>query len=289
MVSWREIKLYDRHRRADIYAAGHYNRPKATNITPFKIFIERIKKDKRFKNLKGYSSWTLSIGKDMQYRKRWYRDKVRREPSNWYLYSGEGNRRAIIQLPEWDELRCEAFLKILWVPPEIGGFGIGSEVIDVLKSHVRTVDDMCKSGQKYRDKHITCNSFIIYLIPNSFVVLDGYWNVADIEDGTDLIDWTADPDAPEKEGDPDYKIVDETFKYISKDDVRLSLKDLKSFYVDKHEFVECLELGIHEWFNWETGQVIRDLNITPRSVCHQRWPLLWPPENLPFHEREATE
>ena len=289
MANWREIKLYDRHRRADIYATGHYNRPKATNITPFKIFIQRIKKDKRFKNLRGYSSWTLSIGNDMQYHKRWYRDKVRREPSNWYLYIGEGNRRAIIQLPEWDELRCEAFLKILWVPPEIGGCGVGSEVIDVLKSHVRTVDDMCKSGEKYQDKHITCNSFIIYLIPNSFVVLDGYWNVADIEEGTDLIDWTSDPEAEEREGDPDYKIVDETWKNISKDDVRLSLKDLKSFYVEKHGFVECIELGIHEYFNWETGRVHRDLNITPRSVCHQRWPLLWPPENLPFHERDTTE
>ena len=134
--------MYDRHKRADIYASGYYNRPKKTNITPFEIFMERIKKDRRFINLKGYSSWSLSLGTNMQYYRRYYKDKVRREPSDWYLYIGEGDRRAIIQLPEWDELRCEDFLKILWTPLHLHGKGVGSEVMDILKSHVRKVDDI---------------------------------------------------------------------------------------------------------------------------------------------------
>ena len=281
--------MYDRHKRADIYASGYYNRPKKTNITPFEIFMERIKKDRRFINLKGYSSWCLSLGTNMQYYRRYYKDKVRREPSDWYLYIGEGDRRAIIQLPEWDELRCEAFLKILWTPLHLQGKGVGSEVMDILISHVRTVDDICKSGEQYKDKHVTCNSFIIYLIPNSFIVLDGYWNIEDIENGTDKIDWTANPDAPECEGDPDYAIRDETFDPLSKDAIRLSLKDLKSYYIDKHDFVQCIELGITEQFNFETGRITRDLNITARSVCHQRWPLLLPPENLKYHIRDTEE
>ena len=120
-------------------------------------------------------------------------------------------------------------------------------------------------------------------------MLDGYWNIEDIENGTDKIDWTANPDAPECEGDPDYAIRDETFDPLSKDAIRLSLKDLKSYYIDKHDFVQCIELGITEQFNFETGRITRDLNITARSVCHQRWPLLWPPENLKYHIRDTEE
>ena len=289
MVGWREREMYMRHKRADIYGSGLGVGRKVTNITPFKIFINKIRKDKRFLCLKGYSSWNLSLGRDMQYYKRYYKDTKRREPSDWYLYMGEGDRRAIVQLPQWDELRCKAFLKILWVPSEIGGKGVGSEVMDVLKSHVRFVDDLCKSGERYDGKFVTCNSFILYLIPNSFIVKDGYWNVTEIENRTDKIDWTVDPNSPEKDGDPDFMIRDETFKYINREDLRLSLKELQAFYKDKHGFVVCEELGITETFDWETGRVSRDLNITARSFCHQRWPLLWPPENLSYHERDLEE
>jgi hypothetical protein len=289
MVGWYEREMYDRNKRADLYGTGYRVGSPVLNITPFTIFKEKLNKDKRFMRLKGYSAWSLSLDANAQYYKRWYRYSERCEPSDWYLYRGEGDRRAIVCIPEYSDMRSKVFLKILWVPPTIAGSGVGTEVMEVLKSIVRKVDDIAKSGERYRDKNVSCCSFVIYLIPNSFAVKEGYWDVEAIENRTDGINWSANPEAEEKDGDPDFEMVDETFSYMDKGRIRLNLKELQRFYKDKCGFVTCEELAIDETINWETGNISRDLNITARSFCHQRWPLLWPPENLKFHDRVKEE
>ncbi len=289
MGSYYEREMYDRTRRADLYGAGYSLGRPVTNITPFNIFKSKINKDKRFMRLKGYSSWNLSLDSNAQYYRRWYRYSERNEPSDWYLFRGDGDRRAIINLPEYYEMRCKVFLKILWVPPNIAGRGVGTEVMEILQSIVRDVDDLAKSGERYNNKNISCSSFVIYLIPNAFIVEDDYWNVQDIENREDKINWTCNPEAAEEDDDPDITMIDETFSYMDKSKIRLSLKELQKFYIDKLGFVTCEELAIDETINWETGTISRDLNISARSFCHQRWPLLWPPENLKFHDRDTEE
>ena len=289
MVGWSERNYYDKQKRANMYGASSYSRRKITHIAPIKIFRELLNKDKRFMRLKGYSSWSMSQKRDGSYYQKWYKYTERIEKSHWYLYLGEGNRRALIEVPEYFDMRCKVFLKILWVPPEISGLGVGGEVMDILKEMVRKVDDLAKAGNKYKDLYVSCSSFIIYLIPNSFIVLDGYWNVEDIENRKDRINWSANPQAEEQDDAPDFKVSDATFQYLDKEKLRLDLKQLQEFYIDKHGFVTCEELAINEYYDWDAGVIKRDLGITARSFCHQRWPLMWPPENLKYHEREVEE
>ena len=289
MVGWSEFNYYDKQKKARMYGVSPYVGRRITHISPNKIFRQKLNSDRRFMRLKGNSSWSLSQKRDGSYYKKWYSYTDRIENSNWYLYLGEGNRRALIEIPEYWDMKCKVFLKILWVPPSIAGLGVGSEVMDILKEMTKEVDDLAKSGDKYKDLYVSCSSFIIYLIPNSFVVLDDYWNVEDIEKRKDNINWSANPEAEEKPNDPDYKLRDETFNYLDKEKLRLNLKQLQKFYIEKHGFVTCEELAINEYYDWDAGVIRRDLGITARSFCHQRWPLMWPPENLGFHERKIEE
>jgi hypothetical protein len=263
-----------------------YNRPKVTNISPANIFYEKLQQNKKFKNLKGFSDWTWSMRLDGSNFKRWFKySNVRTFKSDWWLYQGKGKRRAIIQMPEYRDLSCRVFLKCLWVPLELANKGIATEVMQELLRMTDEVDQMAKTDERYDDKNITCGTFVISLIANSFVVRKGYWDVEQIAKGKDLIDWTSNPDADAKDR-PDLTMMDELDQYLPKDEKRMSQKELEKFYIDKLGFVRCEELAFHEEYDWTNGRINRQLTISGRSVAHMRYPLLYPASNLKEWERE---
>lgn len=288
MSSWREINLYNRHKMANLGACSPiYYKPNPF-IKPCNVFYKLLRADKRFRCLKGHTTWHTSMNREGQYYKKYLRYQKRTHPSDFYLYMGEGNRRAIIQFPEWEMLKCRSFLKILWVPPHLAGLGIGTEVMEILKEITMKVDSMAKNNEKYGKKQLSCSCFALSLIPNSFVIEDNYWDIEEIEAGEDRIDWSAEP-GREWDNSPDIKMKDETWEYLPKDKIRLNLKELRKFYVDKCGFVECTEMAFHEYWDWERGDMQRDLTITGRSFCHQRWPLMYPPENLSYFEKNGGD
>lgn len=289
MGSWYERNLYNKHKRADLYGTGaRINVPKVTNISPADIFYRKLNANKKFKRLKGFTTWNLSMDLDGSYFKKYYRYQTREHKSDWHLYQGDGERRALINLPEYDNLNCRAFLKILWVPRVLSHQGIGTEVMQELMAMTDNVDNLCKSDGRYDDKHITCGSFTLTLCPNSFVIRKDHWNIEEIAAGTDGIDWTA-RDGSSADNAPDANMMDETDDYLPKDERRLSLKELREFYVDKLGFIECSELAFWEEFNWDTGRMNREMIISGRSAAHQRWPLLYPAANLEVWERQEDE
>ena len=179
MVGWREQQIYDNAKRADIACTSMFGRrPKETNISPAKIYHEKLNDNKKFMRLKGYTDWHLSMGQDGNYERRYFRYQNQRSfDSEWYLYKGKGKRKAIIQMPEYSDMTCRVFLKILWVPPELANMGIATEVMGELLKMTDEVDQMAKANEKYDGKNITCGSFIISLIANSFVVREGHWDI----------------------------------------------------------------------------------------------------------------
>ena len=288
MVGWREREMYDSRIRASNACTSMYgyNRPKVTNISPANVFYKKLAKNKKFKNLKGYSDWTWSMQLDGSNVQRWYKYSNQRTfKSAWWLYQGEGKRRAIIQMPEYTDLSCRVFLKILWVPLELENKGIATEAMQELLRMTDEVDAMAKANERFDDKNITCSTFVISLIANSFVVRDGYWDIEKIAKGKDSIDWTSNPNTEAKDR-PDLTMMDELDKYLPKDEKRMSQKQLEKFYIDKLGFVRCEELAFTEDFNWETGRINRQLSISGRSVAHMRYPLLYPASNLEQWERD---
>jgi hypothetical protein len=274
---------------ADIFSTSFYGRPRSKNISPAKIYYEKLKGNKKFKRLYGFSDWTYSMNADGSHYRQYYRYRDHRQfPSDWYCYRGKGNRRAIIQMPEYSDLNNRVFLKILWVPREQEKKGIATEVMRELMRMTDEVDALAKSEERYKDNYITGSSFVLTLIPNSFVVRKDHWNIEDIATGKDLINWTASPQS-EADDIPDATMCDEVNAYLPKDELRMSLKQLEKFYIGKLGFVKCLELAFSEDFDWNTGRINRQLNITGRSVAHQRYPLLYPAENLGDWEREEQE
>jgi hypothetical protein len=204
------------------------------------------------------------------------------------LYKGDGKRMALINMPEYSDLDCRVVVHVLWVPRHLGRQGIGTEVMRELMLMTDIVNNLCKSGDKYDEKHVTCGSFTLTLCPNSFVIRENHWDIEKIAAGTDGIDWTARPGS-EADNAPDRHMMDETDAYLPKDERRATLKELRAFYCDKLGFIECSELAFWESFNWETGRMNRQMIITGRSAAHQRWPLLYPAENLDVWERKEDE
>ena len=286
MGSWREQYLWNKCKRADLYGTGaRLNVPKKTNITPAEIYYKKLKANKRFTQLNGQTTWSLSLNNDGQYYRRYYRYQTRTTPSEWYVYNGDGDRKALINLPEYDSLRCRVFLHILWVPKELEHKGIGTEVMRELMAMTDIVDNMCKNEEAYEGKYISCGSFTLTLCPNSFVIRENHWDIEAIAAGTDDIDWTAKPGSESKNA-PDFHMMDETNAYLPKEERRLSLQDLRAFYCDKLGFIPCSELAFNEWFDFDSGRMKREMNISGRSAAHQRWPLLYPAENLSVWEKE---
>jgi len=284
MVNWRERYLNER--RSQMFGTSLYNRPRSKNISPAKIFYAKLKASKKFIQLRGYTDWSWSMNADGSNYRRYYRDKkYRRHDSCWYVYQGEGNRRAIIEMPEWNGYNSRVFLKILWVPRSLQKQGIATECMTELMGMTDDVDAMAKSGERYEDNNITGGSFVLTLIPNSFVIREDYWDIEKIAKRKDCLDWTCSPNS-KADNVPDAKMFDEINSLLPEDEVRMTQKDLEQFYIDKLGFVKCEELAIHESFNWETGHVNRQLTITGRSVTLERFPLLYPAKNLKYWEKE---
>jgi hypothetical protein len=284
-------------RKAKLYGKGgcwlgNPNRPVVTTTAPKKIFYDLLNQNKKFKRLKGNTSWHYSLNREGQYYKRYLRSRTRNEDSFWWLYCGKKNRRGLIEIPDYSALTCRVHQRILYVPKEDGGKGIGKEIMQELMAIVDTVDGMCKAGTKHKNKTPSCQSFILALYPNSFVINDDengncYWNLEEIENEEDVIDWTAWEEHTHDEK-PDRYLVDETEKYLPEDKCRMNMKQLQEFYGGLG-FVDCPELAFNEWYDWNSGRQRRELGISARSFTHKRWAMIYPAVNLERYEKEKEE
>lgn len=279
--------IFGNHKRARLYGVGGCrlsNRPVSKSIKPKTIFYELLSKDKRFKRLKGNTSWHLSLDRNGQYYKKYTRWKDRMHNSYWYLYSGKKQRRGLIEIPDYDCLTCRVHQRILWVSPDDENKGIGTEVMKALLGIVDEVDALCKAKETYNGKTPSCSYFALALYPNSFVIGNDengrcYWDLELIEKEKDNIDWTGSSEHKANPNMPDKFMTDETEKALPKDKIRLSMKQLQGFYKGLG-FIECPELAFNEWYDWNTGRNHKELAISSRSFTHKRWALLYPESNI---------
>ena len=282
-IDWNSLK------RSTIYSPDPWlRRPSPRNyITPEEIFFEILRSNTKFLRLKGYSSWTLGTARDGSHFKRWFKSKQKTTPSDAYCFMDGEDRKAIVVIPSNYALENRVILHILWVPPHLGNRGIATAVMTELMQMTDHVDQLAKSGKRWKDKFINYESFSLQLSPTPFIVREGHWDIDLISKGKDRLDWTCRPDIPEAPEDaPDFKMQDETYKELPENERRLSLKQLRNFYIGKLGFVECSELAFDTSYDWETGRTRQQLNISRRSFNLARWPLMYPASNLEIYQRE---
>ena len=274
----------------DLAIENYYQNRPPKPAKALEIFYDFLHKNRRFKRLKGYTEQYTSMASNGGYYFKYRKYNSRCINADWYCYRREDGLKALVCLPQIMDITTYAKLQILWVPPEDSGKGIATAVIEELQEITGKVDDMAKAGEKYKGKNLDTSHFSLTLCPNSFVLLEDHWNLEDIYNGDDVIDWTESPEVTEEQEVSPYKSLrDETWEYIPKDKRRLDLHQLRKFYINKMGFVECSELGFHSYYDWENGRVVREFILSPRSFTHQRWPLIWPPENKEHHDRKEEE
>ena len=278
--------------RPAIYSADPLVRrpPPRNYVTPEKIFFEKLRSNTKFLRLQGYSSWTWGTARDGSHFKEWCKSKQKTTPSDAYCFVDGEDRKAIVVIPSNYALENRVILHLLWVPPQLGGRGIATAVMTELMQMTDHVDELAKSGKRWKDKFINYESFSLQLSPTPFIVREGHWDIDLISKGKDRLDWTCRPDIPEAPEDaPDFKMQDETYNELPENERRLSLKQLRDFYIGKLGFVECSELAFDVAYDWATGKTRRHLNISARSFALLRWPLMYPASNLGIYEREEDE
>ena len=268
---------------------GHNRIPIVTDdsITPAEVFFRLIRKDQRFIRLKGKTKKVTKMDtKTGQYYYAYEKWPSQNTPSDTYCYSVNG-RKAIVTIPSDLRLKNRVKLHLLWVPPKLAGKGIATEVMHVLQAHIAHVNEIAEQDKTWNGKGLSHQSLTLSLAANPFIVRDNHWDIDRIENGTCDLDWTCSPHISKAPKDaPDYTMSDESFKPLKQSEARLTLKQLRSFYIDKLGFVECKQLAFITNVNFRAGTQERRVAISPRSLCHQNWPLIWPPENLPIWDSE---
>jgi GNAT superfamily N-acetyltransferase len=240
--------------------------PKPTIIRPADYFQELLENDRRFTRQYGYTrrepvsrnaGWTVEW--------EWYKGKTKTARSDWWIFKDNEVESGLAYLRLEPELYNIVHVKILYVPREFGGMGIGRRAMQAINNKCDSTNELATAGHKFSDMEFFEDDdyLVLQLCPNP---LDA---VAIIPPRND--DWT---------DDDNYSFIrDETNSPLGEyNEKRLDLDGLIQFYTSC-DYVRCDKRRYRIQTN-ENGDRVKVPDMTGRSFKIDRPILIYPEEHL---------
>lgn len=253
--------------------------------TPSKAMFKALLYDEPcFESISGHYTVMLHITKSGSY----YSYDMANFPmyeSNFYLYMEDGKPKGFIAFKEdrMDFHRKEiSVLHLLYVSREYARQGVGSRILQKLKSMADKVDHHCKTKEKWEGTSTIGEPFFsICAFPNIFEFLpDKELDLQSVYDGTSNVDFTL-PIEIDKEHDiglihPEEHLYDQTYGEL-KFESRMNQVNLREFY-ERNDFVQTESMfASHPIFE---GMIRRELQVSAGTFCNlNKYPLLYPDNN----------
>jgi GNAT superfamily N-acetyltransferase len=242
------------------------SKPKPKIVKPTEYFLELLTEDRRFERQYGYTrrhpvsrngGWTVEW--------EWYKGKEKTATSDWWKFTDTIVDGGVAYLRLEPEIYNIMHVKILYVPKQFGGQGVGRRAMQAINNKCDATNKLALNGHKFTEmKYFEDDEYLaMQLCPNPM-------------DASAIIpprneDWTDD-------GNFTF-IRDETNSPLGKyNEKRLDLDGLIQFY-QSCGYVRCDKRRYRIETN-EDGKRVKVKDMTARSFHIDRPVMVYPESNI---------